>query len=400
MASPGSAASAEAAAGVTRGALVAELAELLGAPHEARFVVDEAVGLGLFLGQPDVPIGPLGPAVIAAARAMASAARRRRAVAVRLGPLVVPFARSAGRSPGAHSATRDRAGGRGGAGRSPAPDRRPGPGDRRRRHRVRAPIALSMAEELGVEGASSVWAVDASADALEVAAANLETVRVRTVPPGHASRCSRVIGCAALPTELRGGVDLVVANPPYVSEEEWPPLDPVVRSEPRSALVAGSASDGTAGIGRRGGTLVAIPGLAGPARYCRLGAGAASGRRRQCVGLSNRVRGRTDRAGSGSRAPGSGRSDGELGEEGMSDARTPSTSEGVDEVGNRPWWAVVPRRSATHWPAVPSWRCRPSVDIAWPSKLDAPGAEARLKALAADPDGPHYAVGQRSDVRA
>ncbi len=33
-------------------------------------------------------------------------------------------------------------------------------------------------------------------------------------------------------------------------------------------------------------------------------------------------------------------------------------------------------------------------------QLDAPGAEARLEALAADPDGPHYAVGQRSDVRA
>jgi tRNA A37 threonylcarbamoyladenosine synthetase subunit TsaC/SUA5/YrdC len=33
-------------------------------------------------------------------------------------------------------------------------------------------------------------------------------------------------------------------------------------------------------------------------------------------------------------------------------------------------------------------------------QLDAPGAEARLEALAADPDGPHYAVGQSSDVRA
>jgi tRNA A37 threonylcarbamoyladenosine synthetase subunit TsaC/SUA5/YrdC len=29
-----------------------------------------------------------------------------------------------------------------------------------------------------------------------------------------------------------------------------------------------------------------------------------------------------------------------------------------------------------------------------------PGAEARLEALAADPDGPHYAVGHREDVRA
>jgi tRNA A37 threonylcarbamoyladenosine synthetase subunit TsaC/SUA5/YrdC len=33
-------------------------------------------------------------------------------------------------------------------------------------------------------------------------------------------------------------------------------------------------------------------------------------------------------------------------------------------------------------------------------QLDAPGAQARLEALAADPDGPHYVVGQREDVRA
>jgi release factor glutamine methyltransferase len=52
----------------------------------------------------------------------------------------------------------------------------------------------------------------------------------------------------ALPAALRGGVDLVVANPPYVSGEEWRHLDPVVRAEPRSALVAGAASDGTAGL--------------------------------------------------------------------------------------------------------------------------------------------------------
>ena len=33
-------------------------------------------------------------------------------------------------------------------------------------------------------------------------------------------------------------------------------------------------------------------------------------------------------------------------------------------------------------------------------QVGTPGAEARLEALAADPDGPHYAVGQRDDVRA
>ena len=38
--------------GPTRGDLVAELAEVVGAPHEARFIVDEVLGLGLALGMP------------------------------------------------------------------------------------------------------------------------------------------------------------------------------------------------------------------------------------------------------------------------------------------------------------------------------------------------------------
>lgn len=42
-----------------------------------------------------------------------------------------------------------------------------------------------------------------------------------------------------LPPELRGAVDLVVANPPYVAEIEWDTLPPDVRREPRMALVAG-----------------------------------------------------------------------------------------------------------------------------------------------------------------
>jgi release factor glutamine methyltransferase len=247
MASPGSAASAEAAAGVTRGALVAELAELLGAPHEARFVVDEAVGLGLFLGQPDAPIGPLGPAVITAARAMASRRAAGEPLQYVLGHwsfrsldllvdrrVLVPRPETEQVVEVALAEARRLPGDRG----LVIVDAGTGSGA----------IALSMAEELGVEGASSVWAVDASADALEVAAANLERVRVQ-----HRAAWPRVAllesdWLSALPAELRGGVDLVVGNPPYVSEEEWPQLDPVVRSEPRSALVAGAASDGTAGL--------------------------------------------------------------------------------------------------------------------------------------------------------
>ncbi len=43
----------------------------------------------------------------------------------------------------------------------------------------------------------------------------------------------------ALPESLRGSIDLLVANPPYVSESEWDLLPMDVRHEPRSALVAG-----------------------------------------------------------------------------------------------------------------------------------------------------------------
>jgi release factor glutamine methyltransferase len=247
MASPGSASSAEAAAGVTRGALVAELAELLGAPHEARFVVDEAVGLGLFLGQAGAPAGPLRPAVIAAARAMASRRAAGEPLQYVLGHwpfrsldllvdrrVLIPRPETEQVVEVALAEARRLTGDRG----LVIVDAGTGSGA----------IALSLAEELGVEGASSVWAVDASADALEVAAANLETVRVQ-----HGAAWPRVAllesdWLGALPAELRGRVDLVVANPPYVSEEEWPQLDPVVQSEPRSALVAGAASDGTAGL--------------------------------------------------------------------------------------------------------------------------------------------------------
>jgi release factor glutamine methyltransferase len=247
MTSGGGPASAEAAAGVTRGALVAELAAVIGAPREARFVVDEALGLGLVLGQPDVPTGPLDPAVVAAARAMAS--RRAtgeplqyvfghwpfRSLDLLVDPRVliprpeteqvVEVALTEARHLAAH-------------GGLVVVDAGTGSGA----------IALSLASELGSAGASSVWAVDASRDALDVAAANLSAVRESAAVAWPQVTLLEGDWLRALPDELRGGVDLVVANPPYVSEEEWPGLDPVVRTEPRRALVAGSASDGTPGL--------------------------------------------------------------------------------------------------------------------------------------------------------
>jgi release factor glutamine methyltransferase len=87
-------------------------------------------------------------------------------------------------------------------------------------------IALAVADELpGCE----VVATDTSAAALEVARANAERLglagRVRmlegTLPEGEA-------------------FDLVLANLPYVSERDWPSLQPEVREwEPAEALLAG-----------------------------------------------------------------------------------------------------------------------------------------------------------------
>lgn len=103
-------------------------------------------------------------------------------------------------------------------------------------------IALSLA----VEGPKrvgdldlQVWATDVDAGSLSVAAANSESVAA--AHPGIA-RVNLAQGSwfEALPAELAGRISLVVANPPYVSEEEWSQLESVVRDhEPRRALVAG-----------------------------------------------------------------------------------------------------------------------------------------------------------------
>ncbi|MEY2456034.1 MAG: release factor glutamine methyltransferase [Acidimicrobiaceae bacterium] len=92
-------------------------------------------------------------------------------------------------------------------------------------------IALAVAvERKGVE----VWATDASVDAIEVARANL----------AGAGRAAARVRLAAgswfspLPSELRGAIDLVVANPPYVATGEQLPAE-VAEWEPVTALVAG-----------------------------------------------------------------------------------------------------------------------------------------------------------------
>ncbi len=94
-------------------------------------------------------------------------------------------------------------------------------------------IALSLAQELR---RAVVWATDVSADALDVARANTAGVGMWV-----ATRVRLAEGSwwDALPAELRGLLDLVVSNPPYVADDEV--VEPEVEAwEPRLALRAGS----------------------------------------------------------------------------------------------------------------------------------------------------------------
>ncbi len=96
-------------------------------------------------------------------------------------------------------------------------------------------IALSVAVE---RVRTTVWATDASDQALEVARANLSGIG----RAGARVRMARGSWFEALPAELRGAVDLVVSNPPYVATSAELPTE-VVAWEPTSALWAGP--DGT-----------------------------------------------------------------------------------------------------------------------------------------------------------
>lgn len=96
-------------------------------------------------------------------------------------------------------------------------------------------IALSIAAECGN---CRVLASDRSGDALAVARANLSGLG------RAAARVSLHHGdwFDALPADARGGIDVVVANPPYVSAgEELPKV--IEDWEPRAALRAGPRGD-------------------------------------------------------------------------------------------------------------------------------------------------------------
>lgn len=94
-------------------------------------------------------------------------------------------------------------------------------------------IALSIAMEV-IQ--AQVWAVDRSAEALEVARANL----VGLGRPAARVRMLEGDWFDALPSDLHQAVDLIVANPPYIAEHEIATLPANVADwEPTGALVSG-----------------------------------------------------------------------------------------------------------------------------------------------------------------
>jgi release factor glutamine methyltransferase len=225
-------------AATTRGALVAELTGLLGgAHHEARFIADEVLGPA---GSDASAVSP-GSAIVA--RALA---RRRRAGE----PLQYVFGHWAFR--GLDLVVDPRV-------LIPRPETEQvvevalaearllsGSGSGLRivdAGTGSGAIALSLATELP---GSEVWATDASADALAVAAVNLE--RVRADHPHVVVELVEGSWLQPLPQEPQGQIELIVSNPPYVSEPEWDELPDEVRAEPRQALVAGVGREGTPGL--------------------------------------------------------------------------------------------------------------------------------------------------------
>jgi len=96
-------------------------------------------------------------------------------------------------------------------------------------------IGLSIVSELAL-GTAKVWLTDISEDALDVARANLSGV-------GRAAEHVRVLQgnwFEALPKSLRGAIDLIVCNPPYIADGD-PGVETVVHKyEPHVALYSGA----------------------------------------------------------------------------------------------------------------------------------------------------------------
>ena len=96
-------------------------------------------------------------------------------------------------------------------------------------------IGLSLASELP-RGSNEVWLTDLSADALEVARANLAGLGLIN---GDV-RVAQGSWFVALPSELKNSFDLIVSNPPYIALYDPSVESSVLNHEPHLALFAGS----------------------------------------------------------------------------------------------------------------------------------------------------------------
>lgn len=105
-------------------------------------------------------------------------------------------------------------------------------------------IGLSLAVEAASAGRTlEVHATDRSARALSLARQNARRAGVARIQFHEGD------WYAALPASLRGAVDLVCANPPYVARSERAGLDRELDFEPHDALVADDGTSSVPGFG-------------------------------------------------------------------------------------------------------------------------------------------------------
>ncbi|MGH2673740.1 MAG: peptide chain release factor N(5)-glutamine methyltransferase [Actinomycetota bacterium] len=90
-------------------------------------------------------------------------------------------------------------------------------------------IALAVKDE---RPDATVYATDRSTEALELAASNAQRLGLDV----HVLEGDLL---SPLPDELRGWVDLVVSNPPYITTDEYEDLPPEVKADPELALLGG-----------------------------------------------------------------------------------------------------------------------------------------------------------------
>lgn len=88
-------------------------------------------------------------------------------------------------------------------------------------------IALALAQE---RAGWEVTGVDISAEALVVAKRNADQLQLNNVTFYQGDWCDAL---------QAGDYDMIISNPPYISEAEWPIYANGLRYEPRSALVSG-----------------------------------------------------------------------------------------------------------------------------------------------------------------